>query len=346
MVEKLKDFLKKSFSNGPKAKIILALTIALILGATVITSMRKTITVTIDGKEQTFVTYKGTVESVLQSMGVTIEDKDKVQPALKSVVSEDDTITVKKAMPVKLTMAGQELNIKTAENTVLDMLKAEKETLKEKGLEYVEGTDEVSLPLDTTISRDMEIKVVKVEFEDISETKVLAYDTVTKENSTITPAQGYIEQQGSNGEEKVTYRVTRKDGVEVSREVVESTVVVKPVNAIKVVGTLKSISRGGSDISYKRALTMQATAYSPQCVGGNKTATGTYPRRDPSGISTIAVDPSVIPLGSLVYIDGYGYARAEDTGGAIRGNIIDVFVGSHGEAISWGRKTVTVSIVE
>lgn len=345
MIENLKNLIRKSFSNGPKAKIILALSITLILGATVITTMRKTITVTIDGKAETFVTYKGTVEGVLESQGISFEEKDKVQPSLETIVSENDTITIRRAVPVVITMSGQELNIKTAEDTVLDMLKAEKEALASIGLSYVEGTDEVSLPLDQKISKDLEVKVVKVEYENISETKVLAYDTVTKENSTITPAEGYVEQAGSNGEEKVTYRVTKKDGVEVSREVVESTVTTKPVNAIKVVGTLRTISRGGSNISYKKVLNMQATAYSPDCVGGNRTATGTYPRRDPNGISTIAVDPSVIPLGSLVYIDGYGYARAEDTGGAIRGNKIDVFVGSGSEALSWGRRSVTVYIL-
>lgn len=345
MIENLKNLIRKSFSNGPKAKIIMALSITLILGATVMVTMRKTVTVSIDGKVETFVTYKGTVEGILESRDIPFEEKDKIQPSLETVVSENDTITIKRAVPVKLVMGGQELNIKTAEDTVVDMLKAEKETLKEKGLEFVEGTDEVSLPLETKISKDLEVKVVKVEFEDISETKVLAYDTVTKENSTITPAQGYVEQQGSNGEEKVTYRVTKKDGVEVSREIVESTVLVKPVNAIKVVGTLRTINRGGNNISYKKVLSMQATAYSPDCVGGNRTATGTYPKRNPNGISTIAVDPSVIPLGSLVYIDGYGYARAEDTGGAIKGNIIDVFVNSGSEARSWGRRSVKVYIL-
>ena len=58
------------------------------------------------------------------------------------------------------------------------------------------------------------------------------------------------------------------------------------------------------------------------------TATGTVPTYNPGGISTIAVDPRVIPLGSLVYVENYGKAIAADTGGAIQGNIIDVFVNS------------------
>ena len=348
MIEKFKKFFTKSFSNSPKAKTILALTLTVMLSATVIVSMRKTVTVSIDGEVQTFVTYKGTVNGVLQSAGITVDEKDIVQPILNNNVPDNGTIIVKKAKPVTIVTANNTIDIKTAETTVKDVLTAEKETLKKAGFEYVQGTDEVSIPLDTKVSRDMEIKLVKVEFEDVSETQTIAFETITEKDSSLASGSTRIKQEGSNGEEEVIYRITKKDGVEVSKEVVQSTVTVKPVSAIKVVGTSTGgvLNRGNSSINYKKVLTMKSTAYSPQCVGGNKTATGTYPRRDPNGISTIAVDPRVIPLGSLVYIDGYGYARAEDTGGAIKGNIIDVFVGSHSEALSWGRRTVTVYIVE
>lgn len=63
------------------------------------------------------------------------------------------------------------------------------------------------------------------------------------------------------------------------------------------------------------------------------------------GMSTIAVDPSVIPLGSKVYVDGYGYAIAADTGSAIKGNIIDLYLNSASECDSWGRRQVNVLIV-
>lgn len=88
-------------------------------------------------------------------------------------------------------------------------------------------------------------------------------------------------------------------------------------------------------------LTMQSTAYT----GGTLTATGTKPVYNPGGISTIAVDPSVIPLGSKVYVSGYGIAIAADTGGAINGNIIDVYFNSEADCIAWGRRNVTVEIL-
>ena len=96
-----------------------------------------------------------------------------------------------------------------------------------------------------------------------------------------------------------------------------------------------------SDGSYLATYTMESTAYS----GGSLTATGFKPVRDPNGISTIAVDSNVIPLGSKVFIPGYGYAIASDTGSAIKGNKIDLYMNSNEECIAWGRRTVTVHLI-
>lgn len=86
---------------------------------------------------------------------------------------------------------------------------------------------------------------------------------------------------------------------------------------------------------------MESTAYT----GDTITATGTVPVRDAGGISTIAVDPSIIPLGSLLYVDGYGYAIAADTGGVIQGNIIDLYLNSYEECMNWGRQNVSVYLI-
>lgn len=93
--------------------------------------------------------------------------------------------------------------------------------------------------------------------------------------------------------------------------------------------------------TYKAIYTMEATAYT----GDTITATGTTPVRNPNGISTIAVDPSIIPLGSKVYIPGYGEALATDTGGAIKGHRIDLFLNSEDECINWGRQNVSLYLL-
>ena len=93
--------------------------------------------------------------------------------------------------------------------------------------------------------------------------------------------------------------------------------------------------------TYKATYTMLATAYS----GHGITAMGLKPIRDPDGLSTIAVDPTIIPLGTKVYIPGYGYAICSDTGGAIKGHKIDIYLNSRSECYKWGRRNVTLHVI-
>lgn len=92
-----------------------------------------------------------------------------------------------------------------------------------------------------------------------------------------------------------------------------------------------------------RTLQMESTAYScAESVNTYFTAMGIDLRQNPQ---VIAVDPSVIPLGSMVEVSGYGIAIAGDTGGAIKGNIIDCHFSTVAECIQWGRRSVTVTII-
>lgn len=92
-----------------------------------------------------------------------------------------------------------------------------------------------------------------------------------------------------------------------------------------------------------QVLTMQATGYSTAELGASVySATGINLRQNPS---CVAVDPSVIPLGSVIWVSGYGVSIAGDTGGAIKGNIIDLHFSTVAQAINWGRRTVTVKIL-
>ncbi|WP_434401283.1 LysM peptidoglycan-binding domain-containing protein [Planococcus sp. 11815] len=95
-----------------------------------------------------------------------------------------------------------------------------------------------------------------------------------------------------------------------------------------------------------KEMTVSATAYTAYCAGcSGVTRTGIDLRSNPNQ-KVIAVDPSVIPLGSKVWVEGYGTAIAGDTGGAIKGNKIDVFIPTQGEALNWGRKNVTIKILD
>lgn len=324
------------FAKSPKAKILMAIMVLAIIASATFVNMRKTITLKIDDREETFVTYKGTVKDVLETMGVEVGPKDKVQPSLEDRVSEGDTISIKRAVSVKLTVGNKQLEINTAENTISEMLAAEKEQLKSQGIEFNEGVDEISPSLDSQITKNLNINLVKVEVKEELAKETIDFDVIVEEDSSLDSGIEEIIQEGVSGEKEVAYEVVYKNGKEVSRTLKSSRVVSEPVNKVVVQGTRKTIaSRNGQLLDYKSVLYVEATAYS----GGGITATGTTPVRDPNGISTISVDPRVIPLGSLVYVEGYGKAIAADTGGAIIGNIIDVYVNSNEEAIyNWGRR--------
>ena len=108
----------------------------------------------------------------------------------------------------------------------------------------------------------------------------------------------------------------------------------------------KTPSRDDSDDTVAKTIRVTSTAYTANCGGcSGVTATGINLKKNPD-LKVIAVDPNVIPLGTKVWVEGYGYAVAGDTGGSIKGNKIDVFMANKSQALSWGRRTVTVKVLK
>ncbi|PSL40439.1 3D (Asp-Asp-Asp) domain-containing protein [Planomicrobium soli] len=107
-----------------------------------------------------------------------------------------------------------------------------------------------------------------------------------------------------------------------------------------------AVTKASAEPVSGKEMTVTATAYTAFCAGcSGITATGQDLRSNPNQ-KVIAVDPTVIPLGSKVWVEGYGTAIAGDTGGAIKGNKIDLFIPSQDAAINFGRKTVKIKILK
>ncbi|WP_312855495.1 3D domain-containing protein [Litoribacterium kuwaitense] len=165
-----------------------------------------------------------------------------------------------------------------------------------------------------------------------------------------------MKQYGASRIVEKHYEVTLENGKEVSRTLVEENVVKKGQDKIVALGSKAPVivasadpvssqpSRGSS--SGGKEIYVKSTAYTAYCTGcSGKTATGYDLRANPDA-KVIAVDPNVIPLGTKVYVEGYGEAVAADTGSAIKGNRIDVFFPSKQKAYSWGVKNLKVRILE
>ncbi|WP_312095744.1 LysM peptidoglycan-binding domain-containing protein [Niallia sp.] len=126
----------------------------------------------------------------------------------------------------------------------------------------------------------------------------------------------------------------------------QTTTVNKAVKAEKTVKAENTVKTEKPKTTASKEITVTATAYTADCEGcSGITATGINLKDNPNK-KVISVDPNVIPLGSKVYVDGYGTAIAGDTGGAIKGKKIDVHVPTNSEALNWGRKEVSVKILD
>lgn len=333
MLKNIKDKLTKNFSKGKKAQLLgVVLIVAL---STTIFCLRKTITVNIDGKESKIVTYKGTVQGALHDNNIVLGKKDKVEPGLASKISNKESIKIKKAININVKVDNKELAIESSEDDVNSMLKQEGIELKDE--------DKITPARDTKLEQGLNIEIVRVDTKDVIENKDIAFDVNVERDDNLANSYSKVTQEGQTGQKEITTRIIYENGKEIGRKVVKEVVTKDPVTKEVVQGTLRTValSRGG-EIAYSKSVSCKATAYT----GGGYTATGMKTSRSSDGYSTISVDPSVIPLGTKVYIPGYGYGIAADTGGAIKGNRIDVYFSNASEASDWGARNITVYILK
>lgn len=306
---------------------------------TVLLVKRKTITLVLNGKPEKIVTYKNTVEQAFTEMNISVHKKDKISVKLNSKLVNKETITLKQAVPVNLVVGGNEIPIDSAEDNVDSLLKTEGITLND--------LDKLTPSKDTKLSKGLKVEVVRVAVKTFTDTTSIDFDTTVKTDRSIANTERIVVQDGEKGEHQTTTEVTYENDKEVSRKVTSDIVAKAPVEKVIVQGTypVMPISRGGDKVPYSKVLNMRATAYSGTR-GKTYTASGRAAVRDIDGYSTIAVDPSVIPYGTKLFIPDYGFAIAADTGTAIVGNTIDVYFESYSEACSWAVKNVKVYILD
>ena len=189
--------------------------------------------------------------------------------------------------------------------------------------------DIVEPSVDTPLKDGMYINVQRVRIKTETEEEATDFKTIEEEDREMNKGESKVTQEGRQGQDRVTYEVTYTAGKETDRKEVKRKTLKKPVDRVVHVGVIETID----GFAYTRKETFEATAYT----GGGRTASGTRAR-----VGEIAVDPNVIPLGTTVYVEGFGLRTAEDTGGAVKGHIIDIYMASRSECISWGRRNVTV----
>ncbi|HHY06414.1 MAG TPA: DUF348 domain-containing protein [Clostridia bacterium] len=228
---------------------------------------------------------------------------------------------------VQLIVDEQELEVTTEKEVVEDILAEAEINL---------NSEDKTIPELNEIVED-KIQVIRVAKETVEEKKLLSYPTEERPSAELYKGEKRILQKGEKGVEKNIYEVILEDGKEVARNFVKKVRVKEPVKQVVALGTRQTVSRAGTSLEFSEAYTMTATAYTHT---GNRTATGIWP-----SVGIVAVDPRVIPLGTRLYVDGYGFATAMDVGGKIKGKRIDVFMETKEEALQWGRRQVKVFVL-
>lgn len=245
-------------------------------------------------------------------------------------------------------------------NGVVKTYKTSCKTVKEllSDLKIKVDDDDIVIPdLDTELKSEGKISIIKVDVKVIEKEVEAPFKTIKKKNKELTHKQSKILIQGVNGKNKVKCNEYYAGDKLIKEEVIHVETIVKPIDQVFEEGTKDVFTNDRGDFTARKAIKMVATAYEagPRSTGkrpGDKgygiTASGARAKR-----GTVAVDPRVIPLGTKLYVKSltpgvpdYGFAIAQDTGGAIKGNKIDLFMDTVWECLQFGRRPVMVYILK
>lgn len=281
-------------------------------------------------KTETFQTSAPTLGQALWQEGIVLSSSDSVVPALDAPLRSGLQATLQRARPITISLQGQNLSFRVVAATVGEALS--KTGFSMQALDYSIPSEEAPLP------ENGMIRIVRVQEETIIEGTPLPFENQYQPVSDLEIDSQKILQAGEVGLNAKRIRVRYEDGQEVSRLVEDEWIARQPQDRIIGYGTLlveHTTDTPDGTISYWRAITMYAVSYNPTSAGGSVTASG---RRLEKGL--VAVDIRYIPFGTRLYIPGYGEAIAADTGGAVKGRIIDLGY-SDEDYVAW-HQNVTV----
>ncbi len=309
------------------------------------------ITITDEGKEIHVHTFSRRVDDVLQEGGITLHPKDLVSPSLDTSLPRIGSIDIVRAYPLIIDVDREVFVYWVREGSVEDIL-------RETGVR-LGALDEVTPGLNTETYSHMPISVTRVFKQEVRDEGILTHRIIKQPNAKMDKGLSRVIQRGYDGLREDVIEVTYEEGREVARDLLERIILKEQQDRIVEEGTNTQLAaRGGRTISFLRAMYVSASAYAPldpaavegMCFSGNRNVTATGARAvagtgDEGSPYVIAVDPRVIPMGTKVYIQGYGYARALDRGSSIVGNRIDILFATRAQALRFGRRQLKIYIL-
>ena len=328
---------------------VTALAIPLVLLLLSQTALAQNTYVITDGDRVVFHTSTASDPAeVLTEAGLALGEDDTYTTQPGIVGSE---ITIRRSQLVTVNNRGEIFEVNSTQETVAQLLQQLNIPLEDMT---------VSVPLSAETYDGMEIVVSHTVRATETYTACIPHETAYFADAALPYGTEVVITEGADGQALCTADVVYVEGKEISRTVTEETVITQPVQEVVAVGT-GSESRSleqqrpvigdgmillptGEVLTYYGSHKVLATAYTHTDPGCDFiTATGTTVR-----IGTVAVDPTLIPYGTRMFIvtdDGqyiYGIATAEDCGGGIKGDRIDLYFPTYDECMEFGRRPTTI----
>lgn len=353
MLQNIKGGRSKKIFSFFIAAFMLTSILTLLTGAVLDIKAKQVTLVFVDAFSDTEATKKFTtrqdfVSDFFAENDIEVAEFDKISMLPEDELYDGARIIVRKGRNFSLSIDGNVEIITTTKKTV-------REAFEEAGVS-LNAPDRIEPSLDDVITEDMHVSVFRILEKQITVDEEIPFSSSEVADKTLKKGKTAIKVKGQNGLKRSVYNVTTENGVEIRRELVSTETVKKPVAQVVAVGTAESVKKSsgkvvtanaGTALSYSKKLTVTATAYTDH--SGNRTASGKMPQ-----YGVIAVDPKVIPLGTRLYVEStddgkswsYGYCVAGDTGGAIKGNKIDLFYNSESECVRFGRRSAVVYVLD
>ena len=322
---------RRNYLNGRvKAAAAIILLIAAVLVSGFVWANSRVV-IRVDGKTMNVNASALDPKEVLSNAGVYLGPRDEFRVAANEP-GGTSIIEVYRAIPVTVSNGAKIDVVWTGKPTVGEV--AESQGYPAKSFKTI--PDAATRP-----APNMEIRILTLSNKVMEKELPIPFPIVRQPDPMMEKGMEAVVEHGVPGKKLATVRQMFEDGREAGFDILSEKVLEEPRPEVLRVGTREANDSSRGTIRFQKMLVMEATAYTPFDDGqSGLTASGIPARR-----GVVSVDPRVIPLGTRVYVMGYGPALAADTGGAIKGARIDLCFEEYNDAIRFGRRTVEVYIL-
>ncbi len=317
----------------------------------------KSVILVVNGEEKTLHTTEWRLDRLLAEQGLTPGEHDRVSASMDSRLKQGERIEIDQAVPVQLTADGKTEKRYTIGRTV-------QSALQDLGVSLGKY-DKVFPALNSPLEADAAVTVVRVKKVLVSRNQEIPFQVVQQKDGKLAKGKEKLVRQGQPGVRVDMLEKTYEDGKLTAVSVLDSSVQRESIDKVVAVGIKKPITILSASSPVVEEVTKKGVTFGVKQILKNVIltaydagfeSTGKTPSHPQYGITytgtkvqegrTIAVDPKVIPLGWWVYIEGYGFRKAEDIGSGIKGKWIDIYVGDGNYANRFGlRRGATVYVI-